>query len=89
MLILSRKANESIMVGDEIEVTVLAIEGNSIKLGITAPEEVKVLRKELWKAFLEQEEIAHRLASGEEPDKFAQLRELLVENQKKSLEIES
>lgn len=89
MLILSRKANESIMIGDSIEVTVLATEGNSVKLGIKAPADIKVLRRELWKAFLEQEEIARRLAAGEEPENFAQLRELLVENQKAGLESET
>ncbi len=81
MLVLSRKANQSIMIGDSIEVKILAAEGNSVKIGIEAPEDIRVLRGELWEAFLEQEQIARRLASGDEPQTFSQLRELLVESQ--------
>ena len=47
MLILSRRKNESLVIGKNIEITVLEISGSSIKIGITAPKEVKVLRKEL------------------------------------------
>jgi len=82
MLVLSRKSDQSIMIGDSIQITVLAVDGNSVKLGITAPEDIRVLRGELWKAFLEQEEIARRLSSEGEPQAFAQLRELLVEEQR-------
>ena len=89
MLVLSRKKNESIMIGNEIEITVLACEGNSVKLGIDAPEQVRVLRRELWKAFREQEAIAQRLASGEEPGGFEQLRKLLVEEGKLQEDSES
>ena len=47
MLILSRRKNESLVIGKDIEITVLEISGSSIKIGITAPKKVKVLRKEL------------------------------------------
>ena len=47
MLILSRRKNESLVIGKNIEITVLEISGSSIKIGITAPKKVKVLRKEL------------------------------------------
>jgi len=47
LLILSRRKNESLVIGKNIEITVLEISGSSIKIGITAPKEVKVLRKEL------------------------------------------
>ncbi|QDS95385.1 hypothetical protein FF011L_41810 [Roseimaritima multifibrata] len=47
MLVLSRKLNEKIQLGDNITVTVLRIQGNTIRLGIEAPREVRVVRGEL------------------------------------------
>lgn len=48
MLVLTRKTNQSIMIGDEIEVSVLAVSKDKIRLGITAPREVPVFRKEVY-----------------------------------------
>ena len=48
MLVLTRKTNQSIMIGDEIEVTVLAVSRDKIRLGITAPRDVPVFRKEVY-----------------------------------------
>lgn len=48
MLALSRKANESIMIGNDIEVTILEIKGEQVKIGISAPKSVPVYRKELY-----------------------------------------
>ena len=48
MLALSRKVNESIMLGNDIEVTVLEIKGDQVKVGIAAPREVPVYRKEIY-----------------------------------------
>jgi carbon storage regulator len=50
MLVLTRKLNESIMIGDEVEVTVVDIKGDAIKLGIDAPKDIKVHRKEIYLA---------------------------------------
>lgn len=47
MLVLSRKESESFFIGDEIEVVVLEMQGDKVKLGINAPKHVKVLRNEL------------------------------------------
>jgi carbon storage regulator len=47
MLVLSRKSNESIHIGDSVVVTVLEIRGNKVRLGIDAPKEIHVLRSEL------------------------------------------
>ncbi|REJ82633.1 MAG: carbon storage regulator [Planctomycetota bacterium] len=47
MLVLTRKANESILIGDNIELTVVEVRGNRVKLGIVAPRTVPVLRQEV------------------------------------------
>ena len=54
MLVLSRKTSESIMIGNHIELKVLAVEGDQVKLGIIAPKSVKVHRSEVFKAIQEQ-----------------------------------
>ncbi len=48
MLVLTRKSNQSIMIGDEIEVSVLAVTGEKVRLGIEAPKSVPVFRKEVY-----------------------------------------
>ncbi|AHN20575.1 carbon storage regulator CsrA [Lysinibacillus varians] len=54
MLVLSRKKDESIMIGDQIEIKILAVEGDQIKLGIVAPKAVKVHRSEVFEAIQAQ-----------------------------------
>jgi carbon storage regulator len=71
MLVLTRKANQSIMIGDDIEVSVLSILGEKVRLGIQAPRRVPVFRKEV---FLEIQ--AQSLEAAEEAQKaFVQLGE--------------
>lgn len=48
MLVLTRKSNQSIMIGDNIEVSVLAIVGEKVRIGIQAPRDVPVFRKEVY-----------------------------------------
>ena len=48
MLALSRKQGESIIVGDDIEITVLEIKGEQVKIGISAPKSVPIYRKEIY-----------------------------------------
>ncbi|GAB2721161.1 carbon storage regulator CsrA [Paenibacillus thermoaerophilus] len=50
MLVLSRKKGEAILIGDDIELTVLEVEGETIKLGIKAPRDVRIFRKEIYSA---------------------------------------
>jgi carbon storage regulator len=48
MLVLTRKPRESLIIGDTIEVTVLAVTGEKVKIGIQAPREIPVYRKEIY-----------------------------------------
>lgn len=48
MLVLTRKSNQTIMIGDDIEVSVLAIVGEKVRIGIQAPRDVPVFRKEVY-----------------------------------------
>lgn len=77
MLVLSRRPNESIHIGDEIYITVLGVEGDKVKIGITAPREVSILRGEIFVAVQSQEKLKALLVEGPEPDSFKDLRALL------------
>jgi carbon storage regulator len=48
MLVLTRKSNQSIMIGDEIEVSVLSVMGEKVRIGIQAPQSIPVFRKEIY-----------------------------------------
>jgi carbon storage regulator len=48
MLVLTRKSNQSIMIGDDVEVSVLAVSGEKVRIGIQAPQEIPVFRKEIY-----------------------------------------
>lgn len=54
MLVLSRKKGESIMIGDNVEIKIISIDGDQVKLGIVAPKSVKVHRSEVFEAIQEQ-----------------------------------
>lgn len=62
MLALSRKVNESIMLGNDIEVTILEIKGDQVKVGVSAPKSVPIYRRELYL----QIQQSNREAAGEE-----------------------
>lgn len=61
MLIITRKKGQSIMIGDDIEITVSKLEDGSVKLGIDAPKEMTILRKELYEAVIKENEEAMKI----------------------------
>ena len=67
MLVLTRKSNQSIMIGDEIEVSVLAIMGEKVRIGIQAPRDIPVFRKEVYLE-IQQEQVADGKGAREEVD---------------------
>lgn len=58
MLVLSRRKNESIMIGDTIEIKIIAIDSDQVKIGIEAPREIGVHRKEVYVSIQEENEQA-------------------------------
>lgn len=50
MLVLTRQKDESVMIGDGVEITIVDIRGDKVRLGITAPKEISVHRKEVYEA---------------------------------------
>ena len=54
MLVLSRKQDEKIMIGDDITLMVISIQGDKVRLGIDAPKEVSIHREEVYKAIMEE-----------------------------------
>jgi carbon storage regulator len=63
MLVLTRKSNQSIMIGDDIEVSVLSIMGEKVRIGIQAPRDIPVFRKEVYLE-IQQERNGAALAAG-------------------------
>jgi carbon storage regulator len=64
MLVLTRKSNQSIMIGDDIEVSVLSIMGEKVRIGIQAPRDVPVFRREVY---LEIQQERGNVADDDEP----------------------
>ena len=62
MLVLSRRINESIQIGEDVEVTVIDIRGDVVRLGISAPQKTQIWRKELWDAIVEENKKAAEAA---------------------------
>ena len=66
MLALSRRCNESIMIGNNIEITILEVKGDQVKLGISAPKSVPIYRKEIYLQIKESNREAAESVSTEE-----------------------
>ncbi|OOF82731.1 carbon storage regulator [Rodentibacter ratti] len=56
MLILTRKVGESVLIGDDISITVLSVRGNQVKLGVQAPKEISVHREEIYQQIKKQQD---------------------------------
>ena len=58
MLVLSRQKDESIMIGDEVEITIVDVRGDKVRLGINCPRSITVHRKEIYLAIQKEKEAA-------------------------------
>jgi len=70
MLVLSRQRDESIMIGDDVEIIIVDVRGDKVRLGITAPKCIPVHRREIYDAI--QREKAEKKKSQEQPEKEPQ-----------------
>ena len=68
MLVLSRHRDESIMIGDDVTITVVDIRGDKVRLGIDAPQEIPVHRQEVYDAIKRENRKASNLGPGETRD---------------------
>ena len=68
MLVLSRQKDESIVIGDDIEITVVDIRGDKVRLGIAAPAEIPVHRKEVYEAIQRENMQAAQIKPGDVAD---------------------
>jgi carbon storage regulator len=65
MLILTRRLNETVMIGDEVTVTVLGVKGGQVRLGINAPKDVAVHREEVYERIKHEQQTMARVAPGQ------------------------
>jgi len=67
MLVLSRQRDQTIMIGDDIEITVVDIRGDKVRLGINAPAEIPVHRKEVYEAIKRENKVAAQVRAEDTP----------------------
>ncbi len=66
MLVLSRQKDESIMIGDDVEVTIVDVRGDKVRLGITAPKKIPVHRREVYEAIQREKSEKQKQAQKEQ-----------------------
>ncbi|GED14548.1 carbon storage regulator CsrA [Aneurinibacillus migulanus] len=64
MLVLSRKVGEKIMVGDSIQIKVISVDGDQVKLGIEAPQNVSIYREEVYETLQQENKLAGQRVPG-------------------------
>ena len=77
MLVLSRKTNEKILIGDDIEITIVGVSGDNVRIGIKAPKDVKILRSEVYEEVQKQNIEAASVTKHQNAETSAKLRQLL------------
>jgi carbon storage regulator len=73
MLVLTRKSNQSIMIGDDVEVSVLSVMGEKVRIGIQAPQEIPVFRKEIYLEIHREDDALDHEARAEVNDALGEL----------------
>ena len=68
MLILSRRTDESIVIGDEVTITILSVKGKQVRIGITAPADVSVHREEIYQRIQSGETVSGETPATDTPD---------------------
>jgi len=80
MLVLTRKKGQSIMLGDEIEISVVEVNGDAVRIGIKAPRELTIYRREIYEA-IQEENIRASRAAAEMAAKLKNIRQPAAEKQ--------
>jgi carbon storage regulator len=75
MLVLTRKSNQSIMIGDDVEVSVLSVMGEKVRIGIQAPQEIPVFRKEIYLEIHRSDDAGQEEAGAKVDDALEELGE--------------
>ena len=77
MLVLARKVNEKILIGDDIEITIVSVSGENVRIGINAPKDVKILRSEVYAEVQRQNQEAASVSKLQDESVSNKLKQML------------